>query len=860
MMPTALAWELERPGGHITINERTENATTDGKASVGLGVHVAHYREDWLVWPSDGDDDIVDLRIVATANTRKIISYCVLSNYYSWHDNLPYTVPLGDDDGVWIWMEGIIARFYGGPNSAEYDSVWISSNGFINFDPCSASTNPYYSYSIPDLAQPNTFAAPFWRDLKPNLGGSITYGIVYHRPGFGPYIECFAISWNHVPDKYGNLLTFQVLIENALVLGLKHRQSRIWFQYKSVTLNDQTTVGIEDQQGERGTSYNYLSLSNETTLLFEQSSNSAFIGYLTIRLGESEVDATTKIDSTSDSIRGYNVILNNTLPDDQSRFAFALSGGIVLLAEGLFLLSTPPTWVAAAGFMIGTFLYTAEQAHDVARQQAEAQLLEIDSTHAKARATDDPDQIFISNAVDANFGIIAYWILSDQNNKKHDLSITAELTYIEYDAYASVVATPSISTSVTLKMSPDDNNELTHDKATKIFSGTTYNRRYVGGYDKHDYYQIDVPEGYKISVYVCPALSSTLVSRIYICNPSGDYRANSDYSTYPYVSFIADSTGYWFIEVQPYGNTYGFYSLTVSLSQPGSGGGGCPYVSTWDGNGYALDNNLLPASESSGCADVTDHYLLQQILTQREDGDYSLLLSEFEDEHSFFDYVQLIAVDHASNVRVAASPHGEILTYTHPSPPILAVDNNYRSVRRKLTSIDGKYYESYNGSYITLYFGDLDISQGAKLVLRADYFYKRSIHVQIQDLRGNWNTVATIIPRVHWATEIVDITKYLSDARGNLKVRLYFTANHKLDFVGLDTSPQAPIQIQEGQLISADHTPDGDITPLLLYADSTYTELTPNQQIQLLFTLPPQTIEARNYIIIAEGHYYAINP
>ncbi|NWF86302.1 hypothetical protein HXY32_00565 [Candidatus Bathyarchaeota archaeon] len=42
-LPNVLTWELERPGGTITINERTENATTDGKASVGIGVHIEKY-------------------------------------------------------------------------------------------------------------------------------------------------------------------------------------------------------------------------------------------------------------------------------------------------------------------------------------------------------------------------------------------------------------------------------------------------------------------------------------------------------------------------------------------------------------------------------------------------------------------------------------------------------------------------------------------------------------------------------------------------------------------------------------------------------------------------------------------------
>lgn len=141
-------------------------------------------------------------------------------------------------------------------------------------------------------------------------------------------------------------------------------------------------------------------------------------------------------------------------------------------------------------------------------------------------------------------------------------------------------------------------------------------------------------------------------------------------------------------------------------------------------------------------------------------------------------------------MNVAVSPHGEILTYTEPSPPVSAIDDNNRNVKHLLSEIDGDYYEGYNGSYIILNFGDdLDVSQGARLVLRADLWYKRSIHIQVQDANGDWNTVATVIPRRFWAIEIIDLSRHLPDGKGCLKVRLYFTANHKLDFVGLDTSP-----------------------------------------------------------------------
>jgi len=301
-------------------------------------------------------------------------------------------------------------------------------------------------------------------------------------------------------------------------------------------------------------------------------------------------------------------------------------------------------------------------------------------------------------------------------------------------------------------------------------------------------------------------------------------------------------------------------------------GGGCPYVSAWNGWKYILDNNLMPNSESSA-RDVVDYYLLQQPLVPDGEGSCRLLLSEFEGEHDFFEQVQFLAVDRPSNVSVAVSPYGEILTYTNPHPPVSAITNEHENVKQLLSSVDGNYYEGYDGSYITLNFGDgLDVSQGAKLVLTADIAYKLSIHVQIQDEEGDWNDVATVIPRVKWATEIIDMSEYLPDTKGNLKVRLYFTANHKIDFVGLDTSPQATMNIQQAELVSAKHskngdptvcsgTPESDVKSKLLYSDGTYAELLPSEQIELTFALQEKEVTnglARNFVFVCRGHYRSL--
>lgn len=135
---------------------------------------------------------------------------------------------------------------------------------------------------------------------------------------------------------------------------------------------------------------------------------------------------------------------------------------------------------------------------------------------------------------------------------------------------------------------------------------------------------------------------------------------------------------------------------------------------------------------------------------------------------------------------------------------------------------------------------------------------KRSIVIQVMDLTGSWTNVTTIHPRWYFATDIIDMSNYLPDANDQLKVRLYFTAPHLVDYVGLDISKQDDIQIRYANLDSATHSTKGDVKALLMQNDNLYAELVPGEQIELAFTLPSNSRQARTYILYTKGHYYTI--
>jgi hypothetical protein len=322
----------------------------------------------------------------------------------------------------------------------------------------------------------------------------------------------------------------------------------------------------------------------------------------------------------------------------------------------------------------------------------------------------------------------------------------------------------------------------------------------------------------------------------------------------------------------------------ITIYYESSGNGGCPYVSIWDGSKYVLDNNVLPGSEMSNGTDVKDSYLLQQAPV-RDGGKYSFIISEFEQEHSYIDQVKLIAVDHDSDVNIAVTRDGEILTYENPVVPISCVDNYGNDRLSEISLIDGDvsdpttYFYGKPSDYLILNFGQVDPNENAKLIMREDMIKKlECIEVQVIDKYGDWHTVATVLPRAYWSADAVNLSPYIAENQ-DLLVRLFWKEQHRLDFVGLDKTPQAKIKLKYGQLVSAIH--DAGLKVLgsgstvikatyqnLLKSDNLYAELTPGYRIQMNFTfLEENKVEedtyacagkkkkVRDFILTIEGYY-----
>ncbi len=160
------------------------------------------------------------------------------------------TISLGDDDCFALALP-FSFPFY----DEAYDSIWISSNGYLTFDDNAKSPA---NDPLPDISQPQNLIAPFWDDLDPAEAANIHYMINDNEL----IVQYQAVShWGGMGQP--GVYTFQVIL---------HRNGVIRFQYLDMrhTVNS-ASVGIENHDGSEGLQicYNEAYVHNNLAIMIE---------------------------------------------------------------------------------------------------------------------------------------------------------------------------------------------------------------------------------------------------------------------------------------------------------------------------------------------------------------------------------------------------------------------------------------------------------------------------------------------------------------------------------------------------------------------------------------------------------------
>jgi subtilisin family serine protease len=183
--------------------------------------------------------------------------YVCASATYAWIDATSGGTQraLTDDSSVGVALP-FSFPFYGDAIS----SVQVSSNGYLRLG--SGAATSYSNVPIPNLGDPNAFAAAFWDDLNPGAGGSVWTRTVGSAPN-----RQFVAAWIGVPhfNLAGSALTFEIVLDEA--------SGAVLFQYQDVIAGNaaydrgaSATAGIENGDGSAGTQlvYNAPALSDLT--------------------------------------------------------------------------------------------------------------------------------------------------------------------------------------------------------------------------------------------------------------------------------------------------------------------------------------------------------------------------------------------------------------------------------------------------------------------------------------------------------------------------------------------------------------------------------------------------------------------
>jgi len=748
----------------------------------------------------------------------------------------------------------------------------VCSNGFIAFD--LSNSTAAKCYAIPSLSPPHAVVAVLWRDLIIDSQSKITI-----MRSFASLRSYLVVIWKNALDKSTTKrLTFAVALEeypgvdegNPYVFG-----GPIYMAYQDVSAVDGYFVfGVEDHEGRKGSGRcaygSELSSLNGKTIVFYQCTPNYFIKHFYFKFEDmSWPYVMYDIREEGNFVYGSNLrTKTNPPPQPNENLMFAKSiasaGSFIVGKAGAAMELSALTGIGnlvSFGLMAWGLYdsYVVHQYNSIEWLELKDSLTNPGIQQAYIKVPADSDIV-----VDASLNILFYWVFPPDVNVPHNLIVTAVCEYEEYPSGTF----RNVTCSINIKIGSDNNNDW--DSAYSVADGFygVDPMMWLGGYDTRDYYKIYLASGNKIEIKLYPPYQVDL--DLYLYNSNRDLRAWSENrgDAVESITYTADSSGYWFIKVQHVAG-WGFYNLSISMERREA----CPFLFVWNGYEYVIDNNLLPAFPKNNMTDAEDYYKLEQILIPRCQGKifslYSLQIREFENEHSYIDQVKLLAVDHNPDFRIAVTPNGEIVNYWQPLPPISCIDNHGNNRLSEILYPDGDilepatYFYGIKDDYLILNFGKIN-AEYAKLILRSDMKCEDTSTyppccIETQVLKnGEWQTVAVVAPREYWAVEAVNLTDYIN-ADQDLIVRLYWTLPHRLDYVGLDTSPPDQIRISAALPIKAAHSNQGDITAKLLFDDQKYAELTPGEQITLTFILPNDiTNETRTFIFYTEGHYLTV--
>jgi hypothetical protein len=178
---------------------------------------------------------------------------------YFWHEIDP---ELGGNGNVILMTddqaESIALPFDFTFYNAVYDSITVSSNGWISF--VTTWQNFFTNWNIPSALGPYAQVAGYWDDLLGPDGGEELLRLCYYYDSQEDY---FVIEWSNAVNREDNLSPeiFQIILYDPAVHQTESGNGIIQINYKEVNNPDvdgnYCTIGLENEHQEFGLLYTY---------------------------------------------------------------------------------------------------------------------------------------------------------------------------------------------------------------------------------------------------------------------------------------------------------------------------------------------------------------------------------------------------------------------------------------------------------------------------------------------------------------------------------------------------------------------------------------------------------------------------
>lgn len=406
------------------------------------------------------------------------------------------------------------------------------------------------------------------------------------------------MSWNSVPNAANdNTQTFQVAIRFISGWGAPDYHNYIYFAYKSITKDYYTSVGVEDQVGDKGTSYDYNSLHNRAYLEFSYPTAGYRLEQLKIKLTKS--DSYAEMDIQETQVGGYNVMLQNyeNPYGDLFKSAIKYAAGLLITGKAGIIFKTILIIGEAAGVLSG----------DLSPPDFDVQDAGTGVNEAYVKALTRDELRLIMKPFDSTLGTTVEWIFTDPNDRDHFLTISSEAIYEDLSSGHYY----TISTSVTLNM--------------YIGSELTVETHSIGGSEITDVkVWIDGNQFYSpVTVNVSAGSHTIDLEHIF-------WRGAFKHTFRHWEDGSTDNPRT--VNVESVVTTIAYYEISYE--------GTCPTLFVWNGSEYVYETLL----EISGDSDITLQHRIEQALVPQK-GSYKLSLRELDEFTSHIDYVKLHVVD-----------------------------------------------------------------------------------------------------------------------------------------------------------------------------------------------------------------------